>query len=120
MPSRTGRRQHRPGGFGEREPGAVGGRGFLVSERQHGVLEGEEGVGGDDEVPGEPVGRAVQGRLRQHGRIPGEGSDELVAAGYVFGYVTGVAGAAERGGVTGEGPGAGVGVPDPEEGLPSR
>lgn len=91
----------------------MGGRGFLVAERQHGVLEGEEGIGGDDEMPGKPVGRTVHGRLREHGRIPGEGTDEVVAVG----YVTGVAGAAERGGVAGEGLDAGVGVPDTEEGI---
>ncbi len=53
--------EHRPGGFGEREPGAVGGRGFLVAEGQDGVLEREQGVGDGFEVPGDPVGGAVAG-----------------------------------------------------------
>ncbi len=53
--------QHRPGGFGEGEPGAVGGRGFLVAEGQDGGQQGREGVGDGDQMPGEPVGGAVGG-----------------------------------------------------------
>jgi hypothetical protein len=109
--------QHRPGGFGEREPGTVGGRGFLVTQRKHGVLEGEQRVGGDDEVPGETVGGTVAGGGGEGGGVGGEGVDQGI--GLVL-YVAGGAGEAEGGGVAGEGPGAGVGVPDPEErvGLP--
>ncbi len=109
--------QHRPGGFGEGEPGTVGGRGFLVAERQHGVLEGEERVGGGDEVPGEPVG-GVLGRGGAQGvRVPGELPDENLCAGYVNGYVTGFAVEPQPGGATGERTGTRVGVPDPEEGV---
>lgn len=77
--------QHRPGGFGEREPGAVGGRGFLVAEGQHGVLDGEEGVGGGDEVPGEPVGRAVVRGAREGARVLGERVQQGLGAGDVHG-----------------------------------
>ncbi|KOU59623.1 hypothetical protein ADK57_32475 [Streptomyces sp. MMG1533] len=52
--------QHRPGGFGKREPGTVGGRGFLVAARQDGGKEGGDGIGDGDEVPGEAVGGAVR------------------------------------------------------------
>lgn len=39
----------------------MGGLGFLVAEREDGALEGEEGVGGGDQVAGEAVGSAVAG-----------------------------------------------------------
>ncbi|KND35414.1 hypothetical protein IQ63_14840 [Streptomyces acidiscabies] len=44
--------QHRPGGFGECEPGAVGGLGFLVPSGEDLGEEGEEGVGDCHEVVG--------------------------------------------------------------------
>lgn len=112
--------QHRPGGFGEREPGAVGGRGFLVAEREHRVLNGEQRVGDDDEMPGKPIRRTVPGCGGEHVGVRGEGAEEVLGVvGVVVGvsYVANGAGEAEGGGVTGEGPGAGVGVPDPEEGV---
>lgn len=107
--------QHRPGGFGKREPGTVGGRGFLVTQRKHGVLEDEHRVGGGDEVPGETVGGTVAGGGGEGVRVRGEGVDEVCRV--VVLYVAGGAGEAEGGGVAAEGPGAGVGVPDPEEGV---
>lgn len=118
--------QHRPGGFGEREPGPVGGRGFLVAERQHGGEEGERGIGKGDEMPGEPVRGAVGGGAEEEAGVVGE--DEKKRRRYVgyvgyVGYVdeiTGVRGEAEVGGVTADGAGAGVGVTHPEEGLLSR
>lgn len=76
--------QHRPGGFGKRQPGPVGGRGFLVAARQHRVLEGEQGVGDDDQVPGETIGSAVRGRSGEGGGVCGEGGDEgVVTSGVV-------------------------------------
>lgn len=59
--------QHRPGGFGEREPGTVGGQGFLVPERKHRGKQSEGRVGYGDQVTGEQVGGAV-------GRCAGEDS----------------------------------------------
>lgn len=56
----------------------MGGRGFLVTERQHGVLKGEEGVGGDDEVPGEPVGGAVARGDTEGVGVVAEGAKEIV------------------------------------------
>lgn len=109
--------QHRPGGFGKREPGTVGGRGFLVTQRKHGVLEAEHRVGGGDEMPGETVGGAVTGGGGEGVRVRGEGVDEVCRVSL---YVAGGAAEAEGGGIAAEGPGAGVGVPDPEEGLVSR
>ena len=106
--------QHRPGGFGKREPGTVGGRGFLVTQRKHGVLEGEHRVGGGDEMPGETVGRTVAGGGGEDVGVGGEGVDEVCR---LVLYVAGGAGETEGGGVAAEGPGAGVGVPDPEEGV---
>lgn len=50
--------QHRPGGLGEGEPGAVGGRGFLVPYGEHRDVEGQKGIGDHDELPGDPVPRA--------------------------------------------------------------
>lgn len=80
--------QHRPGGFGERQPGPVGGRGFLVAARQHRVLEGEQGVGDDDQVPGETIGSAVRGRSGEGGGVFGEGGDEGVGmSGVAMGVV---------------------------------
>lgn len=71
--------QHRPGGFGEREPGAVGGRGFLVPERQHEVLEQKKGVGDPDKVPGEPVGSPVRGGEPEGVGVLGENGEEVGA-----------------------------------------
>lgn len=105
--------QHRPGGFGEREPGTVGGRGFLVTDRQHRVLEVEKGVGGGDEMPGKPVGGAVGGGGAEDAGVFGKGGEEVLR----FGYVAGGTVEAERGGIAAEGPGTGVGVPDAEEGV---
>lgn len=68
--------QHRPGGFGEREPGAVGGRGFLVAAREHGGQDGEHGIGDGDEVPGKTVGRAVSCRTGEDAGVVGEGREE--------------------------------------------
>lgn len=89
----------------------MGGRGFLVAERQHQVLEGEQGVGGGDEVPGEAVGSAMGRGDAQDTGVLGEGAEQVVG----LRDVTRGAGEAEGGGVAGESPGAGVRVPDAEE-----
>jgi len=118
--------QHRPGSFGEREPGTVGGRGFLVAAREHGGQDGEAGIGDGDEVPGQAVGRAVRCRTRENAGVVGKDGGELgdrvlsyVVLSYflyvVLSYVAGLGGEAQVGGVTAEGPGAGVGVTDAEE-----
>lgn len=106
--------QHRPGGFGEGEPGTVGGRGFLVAERQDGGQQGRERVGDGDEVPGQPVGGAVVGGGGEDAGVVGERVEEGV---HVCADGAGVGGEAEVGGVTEEGAGTGVGVPDAEEGV---
>lgn len=69
--------QHRPGGFGEREPGTVGGRGFLVAERQHAVLKTENSVCGHDKMPRQPVGRPMPRGETQGMRIFGQGGEEV-------------------------------------------
>lgn len=69
--------QHRPGGFGEREPGTVGGRGFLVAERQHDVLKTENSVSGHDKMPRQPVGRPMPRGKTQRMRIFGQGGEEI-------------------------------------------
>ena len=122
--------EHRPGGFGKREPGAVGGRGFLLPLRQHGVLKPEKRVGHDHEVPGEPVGSVVGGGEGEGPGVGGQGGVEggvqggrfsggggLEAGGRRFPYVAGFGGETEGGGVSREGAGAGVRVPDTEEGV---
>lgn len=68
--------QYRPGGFGEREPGTVGGRGFLLTDGQHGGEEGKGRVGDDDEVPGEAVGGAVGGGGGEDAGVAGEDGEE--------------------------------------------
>ncbi len=57
--------------IGEREPGAVGGPGFLPATGQHvaAVVEVEDGVGERDQLPREPVGRPLARRRHQHGRL---------------------------------------------------
>lgn len=106
--------QHRPGGFGEREPGTVGGRGFLVPQREHRVLEGEQRVGDGDEVPREPVGCAV---ARRGGEGVGVGVEGVEKSAGIARAVPGYGGEPECGGVAAEGPAAGVRVTDPEEGV---
>ncbi len=68
--------QHRPGGFGEREPGTVGGRGFLRPARQHRGQQGQHGIGDADEVPGKSIGSAVRGGLGEHAGVVGQGVEE--------------------------------------------
>ncbi|GGW87468.1 hypothetical protein GCM10010297_05720 [Streptomyces malachitofuscus] len=65
--------QHRPGGFGEGEPGTVGGRGFLLTQGQHGGKPRQYGIGDGDEMPGEPVGRTVGGGAEKNAGVVGEG-----------------------------------------------
>ena len=66
--------QHRPGGFGEREPGTVGGRGFLRAARKDGDQERQNGIGDGDEMPGEQVGGTVRGRPGEDAGVIGEGA----------------------------------------------
>lgn len=101
--------QHRPGGFGEREPGAVGGRGFLRTAGKDGGQQGQDGIGDGDEVPGETVGGAVGCRLGEDAGVIREQGGDVVP------YVPGFGVEPQVGGVTAESPGAGVGVPDAEE-----
>lgn len=65
--------QHRPGGFGEREPGTVGGRGFLRTTRKDGGEKRENGVGDGDEMPGQAVGGVVRGGRLEDAGVIGEG-----------------------------------------------
>lgn len=105
--------EHRPGGFGEREPGTMGGRGFLVAERQNGVLEREQRVGSGFQVPGDPVGGAVAGGAEEDDGVVAEHAEK-------FGCVDGslVRGPeSELGRVAEQPPHAGVRVPDAEEGV---
>jgi hypothetical protein len=64
--------QHRPGGCGKGEPGTVGGRGFLLADRQDGGEKGQHGIGDADEVPGETVGGAVGCGLGEDAGVVGE------------------------------------------------
>ncbi len=103
--------QHRPGGFGEGEPGTVGGRGFLVAEGQDGGQQGRERVGDGDEVPGEPVGGAVGGGGGQDAGVVGEGlmQRRLVR------HVSRLCPELEIGGITHNRPTAGMRVPHAEQ-----
>lgn len=107
--------QHRPGGFGESQPGTVGGRGFLVTGGQGraGVVEVEERVRDGFQLPGDPVGRAVTGPGEQDAGVVGDEVEEGAGRTVVRGCVP--CGEAEEGGPAGEGTGPGVGVTDPEE-----
>ncbi|CAM5259590.1 hypothetical protein SHIRM173S_09565 [Streptomyces hirsutus] len=107
--------QHRPGGFGEREPGAVDGRGFLRAERQHGGEQRLRGIGDGDEMPGEPVGSAVPCGGRENAGVVGEGGEQRPGSVRIDG--AGLGAESEVGGVAQEGAGPGVGVPHPEEGV---
>ena len=40
--------QHRPGGFGKSEPGTMGGRGFLRTEREDSGQQRHHGIGDAD------------------------------------------------------------------------
>lgn len=133
--------QHRPDGFGEREPGTVGGQGFLVLERQHTVLKVEQRIAQSFELPGEPVGGGEAGGAEEGVGVVGEETVEVpcagggggeVARGAIRGAVSGSRGAGVAGGafrdsqvargageaqvvgVAGEGAGAGVRVPHAE------
>lgn len=70
--------QHRPGGFGESQPGTVGGRGFLVTGGQGraGVVEVEERVRDGFQLPGDPVGRAVTSCCEQNAGVVGDEVEE--------------------------------------------
>lgn len=68
--------QHRPGGFGKREPGTVGGRGFLVAARKHGGHDSVDGIGDGDEMPGQTVGRAVCCRTGEDTGVVGEDGEK--------------------------------------------
>lgn len=105
--------EHRPGGFGNGQPGAVGGRGFLVADgqRRRGVLEVEEGVRGVFEMPGEPVGRAVAGGGGEGLGVVGQRAQQC---GCVDILVVRAVESEERG-ATGERAGPGVGVADEEQ-----
>ncbi|CAM5642850.1 hypothetical protein SVIOM342S_08136 [Streptomyces violaceorubidus] len=107
--------QHRPDGFGEREPGTVGGRGFLPAARQHGGQERQRGVGDGDEVPGEPVGGAVVRGGGEDTGVVGERGDQILLG--ALGEGARYGGESEVGGVASGGPGTGVRVPHPEEGV---
>ena len=104
--------------------------------------DGEDGIGDGDELPGQTVGRAVRCRTGEDTGVvceDGEKTADVVLRTCVhFGlgfcacfcacfclcfyfyfyfcfHVTGLGGEAQVGGVTAEGPGAGVGVTDAEE-----
>jgi hypothetical protein len=120
--------QHRPGGFGEREPGTVGGQGFLVPERKHRGKKGKGRIGYGDQVTGEQVGGAVGCRAGEDPGVVGEEGRDLLSEGggdllhvalrdLRVSYGARLGGEAEVGGVAADGPGAGVGVTDPEEGI---
>lgn len=102
--------QHRPGGFGEGEPGTVGGRGFLLTEGQHGGQQRREGVGDGHEVPGEPVGGAVGGGGGEDAGMVGEGLEQR---GRVDGARLGPE--PQVGGITHNRPAPGMRVPHPEQ-----
>lgn len=89
----------------------MGGHGFLVAERQDVVLEGEKGVGGALQMPGEPIGRAEACGGGENGRVVADGGGE----GGGVDVLLRVTGEPELFGIAGEGPRTGVGVPDPEE-----
>ena len=74
--------EHRPGGFGEGEPGAVGGRGFLVAERAATAAPGSRGRRRRcDEVPGEAVGGAVAGGGGEDAGVVGDGGEQRAGVG---------------------------------------
>lgn len=111
--------QHRPGGFGEREPGAVGGRGFLLAARQHGGQKGQDGIGDGDEMPGKPVRGAMGGGRGEDAGVVGEGGDDVVSVAGVEGVAglhgPGLGSEPEATGVTADGPDTGVRIPHPEQ-----
>lgn len=74
--------QHRPGGFGEREPGTVGGRGFLRTTRKDDGEKGENGIGDDDEMPGQAIGGVVRGGGPENTGVIGEDVPQEGHVGY--------------------------------------
>lgn len=72
--------QHRPGGFGECEPGPVGGRGFLVADGQRaaGLLEVQERLRGAFEMAGDPVGGAQTGGGGEYAGVVADAVDKRV------------------------------------------
>lgn len=140
MPSRCRPpHEHRPGGIGEGQPGTVDGRGFALAglaglaglargERRAGVMEPEEAIGEGDELPREPIGRTVPGGGLEGAGVIREESEQGDLGGLAVG--TGLGGRivglglglglgddAELAGVPHQGPGAGMGVLNPEEGV---
>ena len=94
-------------------PGTVGGRGLLRTAGQHGAEQGPRGIGDGDEVPGQAVGGVVRGGGGEDAGVIAECGEQR----FRFAHGTGLGVEAEVGGVAQEGPGAGVGVPDAEEGV---
>lgn len=68
--------QHRPDGFGKREPGTVGGRGFLLTDRQNSEQKGQRGIGYGDEMPSQPIGSPLGGGLSEDSGVVGESGEE--------------------------------------------
>lgn len=81
--------QHRPGGFGEGQPGAVGGRGFLVTrgQRRTTVVEVEERVGDGFQLPGDPVGRTATGCGEEDAGVVGEEIEKGAGGAFVRGRI---------------------------------
>lgn len=127
--------EHRPGGLGKGQPGAVNGQGFLLAAREGRtrVMEAEEGVGGRLEVAGDAIGGTVAGGGLDRPRKVAEKGEQTHLGGMVVSPVVspGLGPYAEAGGydlgpyaeptrAPAERPGPGMGVPHPEErvGLP--
>lgn len=109
--------EHRAGGLGEGQPGAVNGQGFPLAAREGRtrVVEAEEGVGGGFEVAGDAVWGAVAGGgFGRPGEV-GEKGEQGGLGGVVIGPRVGLHPKIAR--VPQQGPGAGMGVPHPEEGI---
>lgn len=107
--------QHRPDGFGESQPGTVGGRGFLPTARQHARQQGQRGIGHGDEMPGEPVRGTVLGGGGENAGVVGEGGEG--GGGNTLGAFQGpgISHKPEISGIPPQGPGPGVDVPHPEQ-----
>lgn len=103
--------QHRPGGFGEGEPGTVGGRGFLLTQRQHGGKQRQYGIGDAHEMPGKPVGRPVSGGAEENTGVIGKGPMQR----WLIRYAPRLRPKPNLGSITHNRPRPGMRVPHPEQ-----
>ncbi len=68
--------KHHPGSFGKREPGTVGGQGFLVPERKRGGEKRKGRIGYGDQMPGKQIGSTVGRCAGEQAGVVGEVGEE--------------------------------------------